>query len=135
MGNINTADLTALNVTSINDNEGPHLKKKDQIKRTKQLRNQRKGFVHGDKDKALKDFYMNNVSDEYNRPMSIIRSSTSSFLKYGVSLRIYFSFMEQLIWVSLALSLLALINCNINLEGGYYNGTNKNYLSSLKRED
>jgi hypothetical protein len=62
--------------------------------------------------------------------MSLCGSSTSSFSQYGQSFGIYFSFMEQLIWLSFAISLLAGIAININVEGGFYNGTNKNINSS-----
>ena len=78
-------------------------------KMQKQNRNKRKGFDTADKAKAEAAFYAANISDEYNQPMSILGSSTSYFNRYGESLRIYFSFMEQFIWVSLAIGILALI--------------------------
>ena len=77
---------------------------------------------------------VNNASDDYNLPLSLFGSSTADFNKYSESLRIYFSFMEQLIWLSIAIGILALIAVNINIDGGFYNGTNKNYLSSLSRD-
>lgn len=99
----------------------------------KQKRLNRKGFFPADKKMAQNNFLANNISDDYNRPLSLCGSSTSYFSKYGESLRIYFSFMEQLIWVGSAIVLLALILVNINIEGGFYNGT-RNYKSSKNRE-
>ena len=52
---------------------------------------------------------------------------------YGESLRIYFGFIEQLTWLSFALSLLSLAMVYINFTGGYYNGTNKNDKSDPAR--
>ena len=48
--------------------------------------------------------------------------------------------MEQFIWVSFAIGLLALIQCSINYQGGYYNcpddkDCRKSYQSSLNREE
>ena len=41
-------------------------------------------------------------------------------------MRVYFSFMEQMAWLALVISLLGAACAYVNYEGGYYNGDNKN---------
>ena len=67
----------------------------------------RKGFTKADAAKSRRRFLKNNISDEYYKPLPVFSSSTSIFSKYSDSLRVYFSLTEQLIWVSIALTLMA----------------------------
>jgi hypothetical protein len=96
-------------------------------------RKRRKGLVEAKKSVAIDNFYRDNISDNYNKPMSILMTNISEFNKYGASLRIYFSFVEQFIWLSLALCLLSVTSIYINFYGGYYNGSNINNKSDSAR--
>lgn len=89
-------------------------------------------MIEGDKDVGRENYFRNNVHGDYYKPVSLC-SPLSVLDKHGESLRLYFSFTEQLTWLSLALCLLSATNIYINFNGGYYNGTNKNDKSDPAR--
>ena len=90
-------------------------------------------MVPGTKQQALDKYFADNISDEYKKPLSILTTGLNKLDKYGESLRLYFSFLDQFIFLSLALSFFCYVNARINEQGGFYNGTNKNLYSSLDR--
>ena len=90
-------------------------------------------MVEGDVELAKENFYKNNISDDYHKPLGICSASLSVLNRHGESLRVYFSFMEQMAWLALVISLLGAACAYINFEGGYYNGTNKNENSDALR--
>ena len=90
-------------------------------------------MVEGDIELAKENFYKKNISDDYNRPLGVCSASLSALDKHGESLRVYFSFMEHLAWLSLIFGLLGAASAYVNYEGGYYNGTNKNDKSDPRR--
>ena len=65
--------------------------------------------------------------------MGIAMTRISEFNKYGASLRVYFSFVEQMIWLGMTIALLSVTCIYINYNGGYYNGTNINNKSDPAR--
>ena len=96
-------------------------------------RKRRKGLIEASRPQAVENFYRDNIANNYHKPLGIIFTSISELNKYGSSLRIYFSFIEQLLWLSLAICLLSVTNIYINYNGGYYNGTNINAKSDPAR--
>ena len=101
----------------------------------KQLRKRRKGLVEGDVDLAKENYYKNNIGDKFNKPLGVCFSSISVLNKRGASIRIYFSFMEQMMYLTLVIGLLGAACAYINYEGGYYNGDNKNENSDALRSE
>ena len=104
------------------------------MKKWRLNRLKRKGLVAGDAEKAKANFLKANISDDYHQPLGIYSARLSALNKHGESLRIYFSFLEQLIWLTLVLAVLGGANMMVNYDGGYYNGTNKNSKSDASRE-
>jgi hypothetical protein len=64
------------------------------IAQLRMARKRRKGLVEANRTLAIENFYRENISDNYNKPMGILMTRISEFNKYGASLRVYFSFVE-----------------------------------------
>jgi len=52
---------------------------------------------------------------------------------HGEALRIYFAFMEQMTWLMIGLAIISAANVWANLQGGFYNGSNKTEKSDPQR--
>lgn len=105
----------------------------------KQNRKLRKGLVEGNIDQANENYFRDNISDDYYKPLGICGASLKHLNKHGASVRVYFSFMQQMTLLALVLGAVGGLCCYINFfqpyspSGGYYNGTNKNDKSDALR--
>ena len=92
------------------------------------LYKKRKGLIEGDITKAWEKYYKTNICDADGEPVSLF-SSLNVLNNNGVALRLYFSFVSQLIYLTLLILIFASFLCILNFFGGYYNGDNKTSLS------